>query len=92
MISLTQYAHLLISPLFFFFWKFFLEPWGSCGDLFLSLFFSGGLLDFFLPFESTFESLETRAWSLEGLMVPIITNLSCYCVRDSMKSTRLGIF
>src|SRR5713226_9388336 len=26
---LLQYAHLLISPLFFFFWKFFLEPWGS---------------------------------------------------------------
>ena len=34
----------------------------------------------------------TIVWSLEGLMVPIITSLSCSCVRDSMKSARLGIF
>ena len=47
---------------------------------------------FLLDFESTLESLATRAWSLDGLMVPIITNLSCSCVRDSMKSARLGIF
>ena len=50
------------------------------------------LFRFFLIFESTLESPATRAWSLDGLMVPIITNLSCSCVRDSMKSVRLGIF
>ena len=49
------------------------------------------LLDFLLLFESTFESPATKDWSLEGLMVPIITNLSCSCVRDSVKSGRLGI-
>ena len=57
------------------------------------LFFcSGGFLAFFFLFESTFESPATKAWSLEGLMVPIITNLSCSCVRDSMNSASLGIF
>ena len=54
-----------------------LRIWGSSGDLFLSLFFSGGFLAIFLPFESTLKSPATRAWSLEGLIVPIITNLSC---------------
>ena len=49
-------------------------------------------LAFFFLFESTLESPETSAWSLDGLMVPIITSLSCSCVRDSMKSARLGIF
>ena len=41
---------------------------------------------------SCLESPTTKAWSLEGLMVPIITNLSCSWVRDSMNSTSLGIF
>ena len=54
-------------------------------------FFRGGV-DLFLPFESTLEYPLTRAWSLEGLMVPIITSLSCSCVGDSMKSASLGIF
>ena len=47
---------------------------------------------FFWFFESTFESLASESWSLEGLMVPIITNLSFSCVRDSMNSASLGIF
>ena len=91
-IPLLQYVHLLISPLFFFFWKFFLETWGSSLDFFLSLVYLGDFLALFLPFESTLEYPVTRAGSLECLMVPIITNLSCSCVRDSMKSARLRIF
>ena len=47
---------------------------------------------FFLDFESTLESPATKFWSLEGLMVPIITSLSYSSVRDSMNSARLGIF
>ena len=47
---------------------------------------------FFLLFESTLESLVTKDWSLECLMFPIITNLSCSRVRDSMNSASLGIF
>ena len=43
------------------------------------------ILRFLLAFESTLKSPATRDWSLEGFMVPIITNLSCSCVRDSMK-------
>ena len=65
---------------------------GILCDLFLSLFCSGGFLSFFFLFESTLESLETKAWYLEGLMVPIITKLSCSNVRDSMNSASLGIF
>ena len=50
------------------------------------------ILAFFLLLESTLEYPTTRAWSLDGLMVPIITSLSCSCVRYSMKYERLGIF
>ena len=38
------------------------------------------------------EFWENVAGATEGLMVPIITNLSCSCVRDSMNSASLGIF
>ena len=53
-----------------------LDPWGSSRDLFLSFFCSGGFLAFFFPFESTLESPATRAWSLDGLMVPIVEGAS----------------
>ena len=71
---------------------FFLGPCWSSGDCFFSLLCSGGFLGFSFLFESTLESPAIKAWSLDGLMVPIITSLSCSCVRDSMKSARLGIF
>ena len=50
------------------------------------------IFTFFLLLESTVESPATKSWYLEGLMVPIITNLSCSCVRDSKNSVSLGIF
>ena len=38
------------------------------------------IFSFFLVFESTLESPTTKYWSLEGLMVPIITKYWSYLV------------
>ena len=90
--SLTIVCTLARFTFTFLLWYFFfLEFQDSSWDLELSPFWSGGLLSFLFPLESIFESPATNALYLEGLMVPIITNLS-YSFKDSMKYASEGIF
>ena len=84
---LIQYVHLVFS---------FMEPeapskylWFSFGFKLMDL----GSFPLWFPLACTlFESDIKRDWFLEVWITPIWTSLSCFCIKDSKKAFREGIF